>query len=283
MKTIMKSVVAGTAALVLSGCASQWDVDSVAATQPTGSAFAQALHKHYVDRAKFERSEQDWSSVEVFVDRARTAAAGTAPPPMRAADWGLGGAADLDAAHDRLVAALATNAPQVAPDACARAQTWFEHWSEQRAEGHQADHIATAKAAYDAAIVDCVPTKAVAAPAPAPEPMAQPKSFIVHFPFDSAALVDGAMSVLRDVAGFFKAEDMKRAEVVAHTDTAGPDAYNDALSERRAAAVKGALTDLGVPGTAVSTASKGEADPAVVRGDGVPEQRNRRAEIIVRP
>lgn len=283
MTLLRRTLMAASAAGLLAGCAAQWDVDGVAAQAPQGDAFTKALHTRYVERATFERGEQDWDSVAFFVDRARAAAAGTAPAPAAPAEWGMGGAADLNAAHERVSAALKTNAPSQHPDACARAQTWYEHWVEQRGEGHQADHIATAQAAYEAAIAECLPAPE-AKPAAAPAPAAPaPQSFIVHFPFDSTSLVGKAMGVLRDVVAALGTQGMSKVDVVGHTDSAGATAYNDALSRKRAEAVKGALVDLGAPAAAISTAAKGEGAPAVARGDGVAEPGNRRAEITVRP
>lgn len=269
----------GLMTVALSGCAATWDVDGVAAQAPRGDAFTQALHQEYVGAARFERGEEDWADVAVFVERARLAAEGQAVAPMAPAERGLA-AADLGAAYERLTAALATPAPQVAPVACAKAQVGYEHWIEQREEGHQPDHIAAAKAAYDAAIPDCVAK--VAAPAPAPAPAAA-ESFVVHFPFDSASIVDEAAAVIDRVVSFFSGHKAKSVSVVAHTDTAGADGYNDALSQRRAAAVKDALVQGGVPAQAISTAAKGEAAPAVPTGDNVAEQANRRATITVQP
>jgi outer membrane protein OmpA-like peptidoglycan-associated protein len=282
-KILKTALVAAMSAATLGGCAATWDIDGVAAQKASGSAFTQALHKNYVERARFEEGEADWASVAFFVERARMAANGQAPALLSPGDWGVT-AADLTAEHDRLAAALSSNAPTLAPDACARAQAWYEHWVEQRREGHQPDDIATAKAGYDAAVVDCVPGAPPKAEAPPPAPAkAEVERFLVHFPFDSSSLVGEAMSVINRVVSFFKDHDMSAVEVVGHTDTAGPDAYNARLSERRAAAVKGALLKGGVPAAAVSTAGEGETAPVVDSGDGVAEGRNRRAEIIVKP
>lgn len=279
-KTLKMALLGGFAAVALSGCAANWDVDGVAAQQPAGDAFTQALHKYYVESARFERGEEDWADVGTFVDRARMAASGQAPAPEAPSARGLS-AADLSAEYDRLTAALATNAPAMAPDACARAQVSYEHWLEQREEAHQPDHIAAAKQAYDAAIAECLPQKEVK-PAPVAEP-AEAKSFLVHFAFDSAQVAGKALSVLDGVASFFKGNDMKSVDVVGHTDTAGANAYNDGLSQRRAEAVKAGLVARGVPASAIGTGAKGEAMPTVKSGDGVAEAANRRAEILVRP
>ena len=70
------------------------------------------------------------------------------------------------------------------------------------------------------------------------------------------------------------------AAIGAHAVGAG-DAYNEKLSERRSDAVREALIAAGVPAEAITTAWKGEAENAVPTADGVKEQANRRAEIIV--
>ncbi len=270
----------GLMTVALSGCAATWDVDGVAMQAPKGDAFTAALQTHYVESARFERDEADWHDVAYFVEKARMSAEGQAPQPPMPSARGVAGAA-TDAAYQRLTAALATNAPSVTPDACAKAQIGYEHWLEQLEEGHQPDHIAAAKAVYDDAMPECVakvePPKA--APAPAPAPM----SFIVHFPFDSAAIVDDAAAVIGKVVSFFTDHKAKSVDVTAHTDTAGSSAYNDGLSERRATAVKNALVKGGVPAQAIGTAAKGEAAPAVATGDNVPEAANRRATITVTP
>lgn len=282
MNKISKALLMGSMFVGLGGCASSWDVAGVAEMPPTGSPFTQALHQHYVERATFEQGQGDWQSVRTFLDRARMAAAGTAPAPLHPATWGGIGASDPDlmAAHGDLVAALATTAPQDAPDACARAQVWFEHWSEQREEGHQFDHMAESKAGHLKGMATCAPTQVTATPAPA---MTQARSFMVHFAHDSSALLAASRAVLRDVMTVFKTKDMTRVEVVGHTDTSGTNGYNDLLSQRRATVVRGALVDMGLPGDSVTQGSRGESQPTGNRGDGVEDASNRRAEIIVRP
>ena len=66
-----------------------------------------------------------------------------------------------------------------------------------------------------------------------------------------------------------------------HTDAKGDDAYNDALSLRRAKAVADGLVGLGVPATTLGVDWKGESAPAVATGDGVKEPLNRRSTISI--
>ena len=67
-----------------------------------------------------------------------------------------------------------------------------------------------------------------------------------------------------------------------HADRSGPTAYNQRLSERRAAAVKTALVREGVSEGTIQTAGRGENENLVPTADGVREPRNRRVEIVFR-
>ena len=67
-----------------------------------------------------------------------------------------------------------------------------------------------------------------------------------------------------------------------HCDERGSEEYNIALGERRAAAVRAYLYNLGVPNEQMTIVSYGEARPAV-RGTGETAwQLNRRAQFVVR-
>ncbi|HTE35483.1 MAG TPA: OmpA family protein [Reyranella sp.] len=62
----------------------------------------------------------------------------------------------------------------------------------------------------------------------------------------------------------------------------GTEAYNMALSLRRASAVKGMLVREGVPESDISVVALGEGQPMVPTADGVREAQNRRVEIVLR-
>ena len=72
-----------------------------------------------------------------------------------------------------------------------------------------------------------------------------------------------------------------RVMLAGHTDTSGPEAYNMALSLRRANAVKNALVREGVPAAAIAVIGRGEQGLLVKTADGVREPQNRRVEIVV--
>lgn len=274
MKKLIAWSVAGAAVLALSGCADNWDIDGVAGMKGTGDAFATALQANYLDSARFEKNEGNWSSVQYFTERARASAMGMAPAPQEPKERGLDGNADVTAARAKLMAALATKAPKDAPEACAKAQVSFEHWMEQLQEGWQTNDIATYKGNYDKAVALCVPK---------PEPVvAKPKMtmrYVVYFATGKATLDKAALKVLSDVAKEQAADKPINIYLAGHTDTVGNAATNQALSEKRSKAVAAELAKMGVATKALDLKALGETALAVQTKDNVAEGKNRRVEI----
>jgi OOP family OmpA-OmpF porin len=64
-----------------------------------------------------------------------------------------------------------------------------------------------------------------------------------------------------------------------HTDNVGTDAYNQKLSERRAAAVKAYLASKGIPSSKITTIGKGESQPVATNKTKEGRQKNRRVDI----
>jgi outer membrane protein OmpA-like peptidoglycan-associated protein len=126
---------------------------------------------------------------------------------------------------------------------------------------------------------DMTPEAPVAPPPPPPPPAAAPPQFIVFFGLDSADLVPEAQRVVGDAAGAAKEFGAAAIHIVAHTDSSGSPAYNQNLSERRAAAVRNALVANGIAADGITTEGRGEGDLMVRTGDGVKEPQNRRATI----
>ena len=129
-----------------------------------------------------------------------------------------------------------------------------------------------------------------APPAPAPAPMAKatpppmpaiPQKFLVFFDFDKSNLRADAQKIVADAADYAKKNGKARITATGHADTSGAPAYNLALSERRAKAVKAELARLGFNEKEVVVMFKGESQPLVATGDGVKEPQNRRVEIVL--
>jgi outer membrane protein OmpA-like peptidoglycan-associated protein len=115
-----------------------------------------------------------------------------------------------------------------------------------------------------------------------PEPQApDPDSLhdTLYFEFDEADLTPSARAKIDELAAVMQAWNLDDVEVSGHTDLAGPDAYNVALSERRAETVAGALRERGLSPRILETEWYGERRPAVPTEDGVRLQANRRVEI----
>ena len=74
---------------------------------------------------------------------------------------------------------------------------------------------------------------------------------------------------------------MQRVGVTGHADKSGSDAYNMALSLRRANNVKDELVRDGVPAASIVVVGRGESQPLVPTADGVREPQNRRVEIVL--
>ncbi|ENO90044.1 OmpA family protein [Thauera linaloolentis] len=122
-----------------------------------------------------------------------------------------------------------------------------------------------------------------AAPAPAPAPAPKPSAEKIKlaadtlFDFDKATLKPEGRATLDDLAAKSKQLKLEVILAVGHTDRLGSDAYNQALSERRAAAVKTYLVSKGVEANRIYTEGKGEKQP--VTGNKCDNIKNRKALI----
>ncbi len=120
-----------------------------------------------------------------------------------------------------------------------------------------------------------------AAPAAAPAP-APTRTYLVFFDFDRADLSERARQIIAEAAAASARVQLTRIEVKGYTDAAGTAAYNNALSLRRAQAVRTELVRDGVAENAISVQGLGETHPLVPTAAGVREPQNRRVEIILR-
>lgn len=111
----------------------------------------------------------------------------------------------------------------------------------------------------------------------------------VLFDFDKANLRPAAQQTLHEAASIIKDKAKGTVKIEGHTDSKGNDAYNQKLSERRAASVKTWLIDKEGLGTMqFTTQGFGETKPVAsnTKPDGSDDpdgrQKNRRVEIILR-
>jgi outer membrane protein OmpA-like peptidoglycan-associated protein len=106
--------------------------------------------------------------------------------------------------------------------------------------------------------------------------------FTLYFATDTDDLVPESAARLADVKAQLGSRPAPEIIVIGHTDTVAQREYNDALSLRRAAAVKRMLVETGIDEERIVVQGRGEREPLVPTADGVDEPRNRRVEIRVR-
>lgn len=105
---------------------------------------------------------------------------------------------------------------------------------------------------------------------------------VVHFPYDSDALSQDDMDLLRKHAAFLKANPSRQARLEGHTDERGTQEYNLALGERRGKAVAVFLQSQGVNPQQFEVVSFGELKPVAEGEDEAAWAKNRRVEIVYR-
>jgi len=110
----------------------------------------------------------------------------------------------------------------------------------------------------------------------------EPRSFTLHFKFESDELTDESGRLVPEILRVVKQRSDPEVAVVGHTDTLGPSSANVALAMKRAAFVGRLLIEAGLDKTTIELASHGEAALLIPTPDETPEPRNRRVEITVR-
>jgi outer membrane protein OmpA-like peptidoglycan-associated protein len=103
----------------------------------------------------------------------------------------------------------------------------------------------------------------------------------VLFDTGRASLNPGAAMKLDRLAAFLNEHPDRRVQIEGFTDSVGGDAYNQDLSERRAEAVKAALTMRGIDPSRISTEGYGKAFPVASNSDSGGRQLNRRVEVVI--
>lgn len=101
-----------------------------------------------------------------------------------------------------------------------------------------------------------------------------------NFGFDSASVSPGARSTLEGIVKCFNEGPGKGKNInlVGHADKVGPDSYNRALGQRRAASVGQFLSNAGLAQDRIATSSRGEMDAT---GPETGSAADRRVEILL--
>lgn len=103
----------------------------------------------------------------------------------------------------------------------------------------------------------------------------------VLFAFNQSELTPTAKSQLDSIMGKLEDADVVSIKVVGFTDSVGSDAYNQALSQRRASSVAEYLLSQGVAPSKITSEGKGESQPVADNETDEGRAKNRRVELHI--
>ena len=104
-----------------------------------------------------------------------------------------------------------------------------------------------------------------------------------YFDFDKATLKTQGKASIQKLARELnqRGANIKKITVVGNTDSKGSEAYNQKLSERRAAAVGNYLIENGVPASLLEAYGNGERNPVASNATAEGRAQNRRVDISI--
>jgi outer membrane protein OmpA-like peptidoglycan-associated protein/opacity protein-like surface antigen len=114
-----------------------------------------------------------------------------------------------------------------------------------------------------------------------PKPKVTLVAVMVHFDLDSAELSDEGAGKLDALAQALEDDETYVIEIAGHACDLGTDAYNNALSERRAEIVHQYLLDAGVSDERMEIVAYGEQQPLVA--NDTEEQRRQNRRVMITP
>jgi OOP family OmpA-OmpF porin len=134
---------------------------------------------------------------------------------------------------------------------------------------------------YDEVTPKPAPVVVVPPPPPAPEIIVVKEviTFNLLFGFDKYAITDEMIPVLEQAKAILEEDSAVNFVVAGHTDSTGPEAYNQGLSERRANSVKDWLVSNGIAAGRLEAIGFGETDPKYDNATKEGRKLNRRVEL----
>ena len=103
----------------------------------------------------------------------------------------------------------------------------------------------------------------------------------VLFDLDMQQIRDDAKPILQKDADWLKKWTSTKVMVEGHADSRGTAEYNLALGERRAAAVRDYLVNLGIPAARITVVSKGKEAPFCAEENEACWSQNRRGHFVI--
>jgi OOP family OmpA-OmpF porin len=246
------------------------------ATAPANGTFVQYLAYEYgALSTNLAQQSGDWADSDYFGRKGLAAQGGMVVEPEQNANWlvplevPLKTRGEIAAGRQRLVAALDGGGRERSPAIAARAQSRYDCWVERMED----DWKTAADGQCHKEFLDAL-NQLAGAPAPA----VPTRQFNIYFDFDKANLTPEGQQIVQAVAAQVKSSG-GTALLVGKADLSGTDAYNMALSKRRADTVQKALLAAGVPGNRIEVRYVGMREPPVPTAPGVREPRNRVVEV----
>ncbi|SDS50192.1 OmpA family protein [Pseudomonas granadensis] len=118
-------------------------------------------------------------------------------------------------------------------------------------------------------------------PAPQTEVITLSDAGDVLFDFDKSDLTPAATAQLDTLMDKLRNADVVSIKVIGHTDSKGSDAYNQALSERRASSVASYLLSQGLAPNKLTSEGRGEGEPVADNATDDGRAQNRRVELHI--
>lgn len=280
---------------LLVGCAplaGQDNVERLRLTEPReGSPFTRALAQEYRELALFEADERgDRARAERFARKGLVAADGglVLPDPVAGNDASATDGTALRSSRGRLMRVFAEGARRGQPTLAAQAQARLDCWIAEQGQPLPRDQAPGCRDQFHAALgqIEAVLQAEGGMLAPGAGPLdgvdAGLDAFVVFFPLGGAALNTAGRRIVEQSVVTAEKLGATGFTVYGYADRVGDRAANQALSRRRADAVRAELVRLGAQPETIRVVAVGEAGPTLSTADGVPEPANRRAEIAIR-
>jgi OOP family OmpA-OmpF porin len=129
------------------------------------------------------------------------------------------------------------------------------------------------------------PPRAAAPPPPPPAPVYESKTIAAEalFDFNKSSLKPEGKAAIHALDEDIKAKGAQVIDinVIGHTDSIGPEAYNETLSVKRATSVKEFMVSEGIDAGVIDISGQGERNPVASNDTDAGRAQNRRVEIQV--